>query len=309
MNDTGLLAGFLTTRQAAGLLNVHESTVKRWCNAGDLAHSVTEGGHRRITVADFVAFARSRKLASHLLHFPGLEERIWQGISTAAASGDYSILAELMAEWMTGNETLLPVRLLDFLQAQEFALGDIFDLMMGPVMRQIGSYYAIGSMEIGEEHRMTQITRDLLLYVRYQRGMHLPSGRPGRVAIVGCSRNETHELGSLMARIMLEDYGWRVVYLGIDVPAEEFAAQQKRWAARLIAVSISPIRAIPESRALIKMLSTLGDPESPYDLVIGGSASLKDLAPEKVGKYPFRNLVKFQSMRAFAEWLEHYADE
>ena len=52
----------LTTSQAASLLQVHESSVKRWSNAGRVAPAKTTGGHRRITLSALLELAKEQLL-------------------------------------------------------------------------------------------------------------------------------------------------------------------------------------------------------------------------------------------------------
>lgn len=48
--------GLLTTRQAADLLRVAQSSVTNWVNSGTLPANRTPGGHRRISPADLARF-------------------------------------------------------------------------------------------------------------------------------------------------------------------------------------------------------------------------------------------------------------
>ena len=59
----------VSTRQASALLGVHESSVKRWCNAEELECQLTPGGHRRIPIRALVAFARGQGIQVPLRHF------------------------------------------------------------------------------------------------------------------------------------------------------------------------------------------------------------------------------------------------
>ena len=47
--------GTVTTGEAAKLLNVTPSTIKRWADAGDLPHTRTLGGHLRFDQAELEA--------------------------------------------------------------------------------------------------------------------------------------------------------------------------------------------------------------------------------------------------------------
>lgn len=54
-------AGWLNTSQAARVLGVHPTTIRRWADGGQLPVMVTPGGHRRFSTGDLVAFERSRR--------------------------------------------------------------------------------------------------------------------------------------------------------------------------------------------------------------------------------------------------------
>src|SRR4051812_21827012 len=49
---------YLSPRELAGALGMSESSLKRWIDAGRIRATRTEGGHRRIALADALAFVR-----------------------------------------------------------------------------------------------------------------------------------------------------------------------------------------------------------------------------------------------------------
>ncbi|MBC8076106.1 MAG: helix-turn-helix domain-containing protein, partial [Chloroflexales bacterium] len=53
--------GPLSLREASALLGVHPSTLRRWADAGDIAVTITPGGHRRFAPADLARFAADRQ--------------------------------------------------------------------------------------------------------------------------------------------------------------------------------------------------------------------------------------------------------
>ncbi len=48
----------LSPKKAAKILGVSESSIKRWCDAGQIQILKTSGGHRRISIASLMDFAR-----------------------------------------------------------------------------------------------------------------------------------------------------------------------------------------------------------------------------------------------------------
>jgi methylmalonyl-CoA mutase cobalamin-binding subunit len=57
--------------------------------------------------------------------------------------------------------------------------------------------------------------------------------------IVATPINQLHELGALLAGIIAELKGWKVTYLGANLPAEEIAAAVRYTNAHAVTISIS----------------------------------------------------------------------
>lgn len=99
--------------------------------------------------------------------------------------------------------------------------------------------------------------------------VNLTTSKANAVALLGCTRGEVHELGALMVRLLLENKGWQVVYLGLNVPTEEFDSQQIKHRAALVCVSLMPPMGRTEAFTLINLLDRMRDPNQPYRLVVG----------------------------------------
>ena len=292
----------VSTRQAAELLGVHESSVKRWCNAGTLVCWLTPGGHRRIRIAALVAFARAQDVALPLAGFGAYAEHVWAGMEQARDADDFDGLVALVYAWTEVGWSDLPARLIDYLAAEGFALADLFDRLVGPVMHRIGTNYFEGRLTIGDEHRMTQAMRDALIRLPAGTGSGTSNGPAPPVAIVGCARSEVHELGALMVRRLLERAGWRVVYLGLNVPTEEFATQQLKFGAALVCIAMMPPMGRAEAQTMVHLLDRMYDPAQPYRLVFGGPAVAEignlDLAGVRLAA-----VERFGRMQPFAAWV------
>lgn len=63
---------WLTLSEAARVLNVHPTTLRRWANNGDIPVMVTPGGHRRFAPSDLARFARERSALRNVNGFSGL---------------------------------------------------------------------------------------------------------------------------------------------------------------------------------------------------------------------------------------------
>ena len=65
-----------------------------------------------------------------------------------------------------------------------------------------------------------------------------PAADDAPAIVVTTPRNEHHEFGALMVAVAAGDLGWRAVYLGPNLPAEEIAAATRLTGARIVALSL-----------------------------------------------------------------------
>jgi hypothetical protein len=116
-----------------------------------------------------------------------------------------------------------------------------------------------------------------------------------------------HDLGAQAVRVLLEREGWRVYYLGGDVPVEEFAEIQRAHGAALVCISFSPKNTLPDLQRAIRVLGEFYRPESPYALGLGGSLGgfSSDLALDT----PFTSLAIPRSTEEFLSWTRTLLEE
>ncbi len=302
-------AAFVTTRVASDLVGVHESSIKRWCNAGLIEHSLTSGGHRRIRIAHLVDYARSEDIHLDLHNFGARAEEVWVAAQRAMGESDYDLLVRLVHEWINDGRSDRVAHLIDFLTSTDFSIGQVFDAVVGAAMGKVGKAYLSNQISIADEHRMTQAMRDAIVLLQSfsDHGRPKSSESADATAIVGCHRGEVHEIGALLARELLRSFGWHVVYLGLNVPTEEFANQQRATGASLICVSMTPPAGDAEARAMIRVLDSLYDSSKPYRLALGGGAFRGPSGPAQFDSR-LDDVVAFGEMLTFEEWLETLAD-
>ncbi len=285
------------------MLGVHESSVKRWCNADDLDYWLTPGGHRRIPIRALVAFANAQNIDLYLRHFEEDAGEIWATFEQLKQNGDFTALSALMYRWIRLGEFQRAIHLFVYLTQSGYKTGDVFDKLVGPVMQQVGTKYFQGNLSIGDEHRMTQVMRDILVTLSTTHAIKYEGATDSKaVAIVGCARGEVHELGALMVRVLLESMGWSVVYLGLNVPTEEFAHQQIKHGATLVCISLMPPMGITEARSIIRLMDRIYDDALPYQLVLGGS-SLGTAATYDPVRVRIPEVQLFSRMGPFQAWL------
>ena len=227
---------------------------------------------------------------------------IWTGLQRALKQSDFDLLIKACYEWIETGDSYKPAHLIEYLLAEELPIAKVLDHVVGPVMHKIGIKYIEGTVSIGDEHRMTQCMRDVLVALSVRKRYSIKqNGKKQHIAIVGCVRGEAHELGALMVRLVLENLGWKVVYLGLNVPTEDFVTQQEEQQADLVCISIMPPMGVSEAQGIIQLLDRMCDPEQPYRLAIGGSLVLS--SDNTVPQTRCLDAAFFNRMQPFSDWL------
>lgn len=137
-----------------------------------------------------------------------------------------------------------------------------------PIIQQIGKDWQQGHLRPSHEHIATAVIRELL--ITPLPGSQVPAHAPELV--VATPAGELHELGALIVAATARDLGWRVTYLGPNLPVEEIAACAIARQARAVALSV----VYPEGSAIIeeklrRMRSLL---PAAMGLLVGGRAAL-----------------------------------
>jgi len=296
----------LTTSDVGEVLQVHPSTVKRWSDEGSLQAEKTSGGHRRFRVSAVLEAAREKGMPTFLDIFHPWEANAWLAITEAARNLDFRRLHSLALNWLHQGETDLLGRLLHSVGARaEIPFEQFLDHGVRGFMSRVGEEWRDGRLQVGEEHMATHVVSEALL--RLRPGWDMPgvptdpNGGPPRVAVVGAMEGDLHDLGALSVRILLEREGWRVYYLGANVPLEEFAAIQRGQVASLVCISFSPENTLPDLQRAIRVLTEFHRPRYPYSLALGGG--FPDLSKGKLPEGPFQELSLFRSAGEFLAWI------
>ena len=106
--------------------------------------------------------------------------------------------------------------------------------LVSPVLEEVGSRWAHKEFGIAHEHVASNLLRNLLssLFRLY------PPTEQAETIVLATPANERHEFGLLLAALIAATRGWRVVYLGADLPANEIAHAVRLTSSRFLALSL-----------------------------------------------------------------------
>jgi methylmalonyl-CoA mutase cobalamin-binding domain/chain len=144
--------------------------------------------------------------------------------------------------------------------------------VFAPSMVTIGDLWERNELSVADEHLATAITERLI--GQLSSSFNQPANQPERGNVVlGCVAGERHVLGLRMLADLFRQQGWRVLYLGADVPNADFVRLALRVDADVIAVSAGAHRHLPSVRALIcELRAALPD----VGIIVGGAVFLND---------------------------------
>lgn len=100
-----------------------------------------------------------------------------------------------------------------------------------PLGEVIGDLWALGRLSVAAEHVASEVVVQQLK-LELNRG-----GTPGPVLLAACLPAEQHEWGFLVTLVLLQSAGWRVRYLGADLPLKDLAEAAWTVVPQVVALS------------------------------------------------------------------------
>lgn len=152
--------------------------------------------------------------------------------------------------------------------SEAFALYPFEEVLLGliqPAMVEIGERWQRGEITVAAEHFASQLVR------RKLSGMLniFESSAARATVVVGCAPGELHDLGALLISLFLVRRGWRVVYLGPQVPQADLLESVRAIRPDLVCLSA----AAPETATeLLKVGRALAEAHPRVHFGYGGRA-------------------------------------
>lgn len=107
--------------------------------------------------------------------------------------------------------------------------------IVAPLLAEIGQRWVHQEYGIAHEHVASNLIRGLIssLFRLY------PPDVTAEAIVLATPQGERHEFGILLSALYAVTRGWRVIYLGADLPAAEIARTVKLTKARVLALSLA----------------------------------------------------------------------
>jgi methylmalonyl-CoA mutase cobalamin-binding subunit len=158
------------------------------------------------------------------------------------------------------------------------------------LLNKIGDMWSSGEIRVSHEHLASTVVRSLLGSM--MSAIRLDDSAPR--FIVTTPSGQFHEFGALMAAVTAASLGWKVVYLGPNMPAEDIAQAARDSRAPVIGLSlVYPVDDPGLETEFRKLRHLLGDE---IIVVVGGRAVQGyDAIIKELGLLKIRNLDDLRS--------------
>ena len=248
----------------------------------NLLRSLTHAGHSIGQVAK-LATDKLRKLAAQ--HESSIRQ---PARATAALPASENFLVACVAATKAMDAHALE----DTLKRAEMELGVQGSLqrLLAPLAQNLGELWRAGDITAAHEHFATAVLRVVL-------GNSTKSYRANEndpVILVATPAGQIQELGALLASATAANLGWRVIYLGANLPAAEIAGAARQNRARAVALSL--VYPEDDSRLEGELLRLRELLPSEITLLAGGRAlpAYRETL-DKIGALPVKDLAHFSS--------------
>lgn len=296
----------LTSKSASEILGVHESSVKRWSNLGELPFHSTVGGHRRFAWEDLLRYANQHNISHAYADFETRALGVYAAKENYQKQLTLTSFGDLIREWMEeGHLTSLHFLLVFMVEQLKIPFVKIADELIFPSMVLIGQWWEEGKIDTAQEHRLSQEWNHALNVLRHKKNrLCPPKFLTGRLAILACSDENTHELALHCLRILLEERDFGVIFLGARVPDHQLKACIEREKPALVAVSFSPLDGPQDIQRSYQTLSKVDPQHQAFDLAFGGGRVRHDSKDGISPSPPMARFGHFKSLQDFCQWLE-----
>ncbi|XRQ12284.1 cobalamin B12-binding domain-containing protein [Actinomadura welshii] len=186
---------------------------------------------------------------------PGEEPEAWTDeLWDAVTGGDEYTATDLVSAALDGG-----------MDPEELLLD-----VIAPLQARVGREWAANRLTVAQEHTATAVNERVIGAVAHhpavRRLREAAPERPGPVT-VACIDGEWHALPARLVAELLRLRGWRVDYLGAQVPTAQLISHLHRTGPAAVALSSSIATRLPAAHAAITACRSTGTP-----VLVGGAA-------------------------------------
>lgn len=197
--------------EAAKILGVNVSTIKRWTEEGKLECIKTAGGHRKFLMTHLGNYVKKHRSETTKVNLFPVEEKEDIQLSYHIVKGNFDYLIDYVIRMALETKSDKVQQALNGLYLSNYPLHEIYDRLVTPVLHKFGEMWVNGDISVIEEHFGSQTIRDSI--IRLQGIIKIPQKKIGRAICLNLS-HELHDIALKMVANILELRGYQVYFSG-----------------------------------------------------------------------------------------------
>lgn len=202
---------YFNSVEAAKILGVNVSTIKRWTDEGKLHCIKTAGGHRKFMMKHLGNYVKENKKKNTEINLFPMDNQKDLEVSYRIMKRDYEYLINYIMKESIACHSDKVQKVLNGLYLGQCPLHEIYDKLVTPVLHKFGDLWHRNKLTIVEEHFGSQTIRDSI--IRLQGIINIPKRKSGRAVFLNLS-SELHDIALKMAANILELRGFQIFFSG-----------------------------------------------------------------------------------------------
>lgn len=221
-----------------------------------LLNRATHGGHSISHVAS-LSRAKLEELVRDIETSPGFAAGVIPAVSPRAPIDQLVTFTEAMDS--AGLEAILRR------SVARHGIIRFIDEIAAPFLREVGEAWHEGRMTVAQEHLASAVVQRVVS----ETAPLFSGGEANPAIVIATLEGERHAHGALMAAVTAASEGWRVIYLGADLPPAEIAAAVVRTRARAVGISV----VLGERKRLAALRDLRKELPADVSIVVGGEGA------------------------------------
>lgn len=258
----------ISTRSVAALLNVAETTVKRWADDNTLPCVKSPGGHRKFLVQQVIEFAEKHKYPLTGLLPPPLTQQQRDQLQLGVYTRNFSLLSKIFLEEAFQADRYGLRDLMSYIYKHHISYGDLVDHIIRPVMEQVGILWEQKKLEVNQEHKISQTVTEALHWFSTEL---YKKPKNGQIVVLSCGEQEFHCLGLQAIAYGLECEGWTVQFLGANMPYDSLHSYIKSVKPAVVCLSLTVEKNMKNKKTELRHIAHATH-SSGGILILGGAA-------------------------------------
>jgi methanogenic corrinoid protein MtbC1 len=259
--------------------------------------SELQGGPKTVSDLVLATFMKQPNVSSHLARMRGKgilrAEKVGRQVFYSFASKE---IEEVVTKALTKRDTTCPAvcrqeasrkyalaaidgdeatcaEIIDHALLAKLTLVDIYQDIIASAMVSIGHSHRNEQNDTADEHIASAITERMMARVMAK---FVPACRQDRTALLGCGPNSWHVIGLRMVADYLTLCGWKILFLGANIPHRCFLNVVENNEPSLVLVSCVSEEGLDCGLSLVRELSARRSGRPKFVIGVGGPCVCKN---------------------------------